>query len=236
MGAAPTAAELLALWERLARTPAPRRAVVLAGDSEGASLGELQAAALELYARTFGDRIDCADRCPDCGAGIVVEVSAAALIAAQRAAPEARGLLEADGWSLRYRLPVAADLERAAALGDAEAASAALVAAVVRESRKDGQPAGTRELPPAIAAALAERIEAEDPLSAPELAVVCPECGQSMLRPFDAPPAFLARLEAWARRTLWEVHQLAMRYGWSEADLLAMPAFRREAYLLMDAP
>ena len=42
-----------------------------------------------------------------------------------------------------------------------------------------------------------------------------------------------AELATQAKRLLREVHFLARAYGWREADILAMSARRRQAYLEM---
>ncbi len=61
----------------------------------------------------------------------------------------------------------------------------------------------------------------------------CPACGHGWLTPLDAPGYLWREIETQARRLLHEVHALASAYGWREADILAMTARRRWAYLEM---
>jgi hypothetical protein len=61
----------------------------------------------------------------------------------------------------------------------------------------------------------------------------CPSCGHEWQSLFDIAAFFWAEIAAQARRLLREVHQLASAYGWREADILAMSARRRRAYLEM---
>ena len=70
-----------------------------------------------------------------------------------------------------------------------------------------------------------------DPQADVRLAVTCPSCGTGWEVPFDAGSFLWSEVEAWARRTLLEVHQLAAAYGWSEAEVLALGPRRRQAYL-----
>jgi hypothetical protein len=48
---------------------------------------------------------------------------------------------------------------------------------------------------------------------------------------FDIVSFFWAEIGAWAQRLLREVHALASAYGWREADILALSAWRRRQYL-----
>jgi hypothetical protein len=49
----------------------------------------------------------------------------------------------------------------------------------------------------------------------------------------DVAALTLARLAAVQRRTIEEVHVLARRYHWSEAEVLAVPPRRRARYLAL---
>lgn len=232
------AGAMMRLWDSLQALPASARALAVAAPwlGSGQSLGAVQAAALTGFALSFGDRITCHDRCPDCDTALGVQLSAQALIAAQEAAPEVAGTLSHDGWTVRYHLPTQTDLARLDRASGPERMRRDLLRVTVDHVTGDTRTHPPESLPPGVVLALAERMEQEDPLAAAEMALDCPECGASWQSGFDACAVLLARLEAWARRTLWEVHQLAMRYGWSEARLLEMAPVRREAYLLMDVP
>ena len=60
-------------------------------------------------------------------------------------------------------------------------------------------------------------------------------CLSRLLAPLDRRlryGAFLwAEIHAWAQQLLRDVHTLAIAYGWSETEVLALPAARRRAYL-----
>ena len=69
-----------------------------------------------------------------------------------------------------------------------------------------------------------------DPGAQVELEVRCP-CGDSWVDELDIRSVVWADLTDWVGRTLGEVQQLAMAYGWSESDILAMAPWRRRWYL-----
>ncbi len=80
-----------------------------------------------------------------------------------------------------------------------------------------------------LAAALADA----DPLAAFAVACQCPACGAEREVDIDLDAAALARLHQRQRALLLDIHQLASRYGWSEAQVLAIPASRRAQYLAL---
>jgi citrate lyase gamma subunit len=89
------------------------------------------------------------------------------------------------------------------------------------------------ELPAeAIDAAVARMAEA-DPQADVQLDLTCPACGHRWLALFDIVPFLWSEINAWAQRTLQDVHRLASAYGWREADVLALTPWRRQVYLEM---
>ncbi|MNH45016.1 hypothetical protein D3C79_1073420 [compost metagenome] len=74
---------------------------------------------------------------------------------------------------------------------------------------------------------------AADPLVALAVACECPACGAASEVPIDLDGTALARLAARQRGLLREVHCLASRYGWSEAQVMALPPTRRAQYLAL---
>ncbi len=81
-------------------------------------------------------------------------------------------------------------------------------------------------------AAMAEAaLENADPLMRTMVAAACPECGSTTECELDAAEIALRRLQAEQARLLSGVHLLASRYHWSERDIFALPAWRRDLYL-----
>ncbi len=83
--------------------------------------------------------------------------------------------------------------------------------------------------------ALAAAMEDFDPLVSFRVHTQCPHCGYAIDTPVDLEALALDQLHRTQRALLREVHQLATRYGWSEADTLAVPAWRRAHYLRLIA-
>ena len=81
--------------------------------------------------------------------------------------------------------------------------------------------------------AVTERMSQADPQADVKLGLDCPACGHDWLVTFDILSFLWSEIETWAQRMLRDVHILARSYGWREADILAMSAFRRQCYLEM---
>jgi hypothetical protein len=128
------------------------------------------------------------------------------------------------GRELTLRLPVLSDLAGLAAASDFAAAAQLLLARCLGDS-------------PAVALdqRIRDKIESElercDPGAVLAFALDCPDCGHAWQAVIDIAPALWAEVQAAAERSLLEVDALAREYGWSEAEVLALPHARRAAYL-----
>jgi hypothetical protein len=81
--------------------------------------------------------------------------------------------------------------------------------------------------------AVANRLADIDPQADVRLAVDCPNCEHAWSARFDIGPFLWAEINTWAQRLLADIHALAFAFGWSEKEILAMTAWRREIYLEM---
>ncbi|NHB84438.1 hypothetical protein G7085_06995 [Tessaracoccus sp. HDW20] len=86
-------------------------------------------------------------------------------------------------------------------------------------------------VPDALVGPLAAALAGSDPAALIEVGLSCAECGHGWGEPLDVGGFLWREVDAWARRTLREVHALAGAYGWREADILALTPARRAAYL-----
>jgi hypothetical protein len=132
-----------------------------------------------------------------------------------------------DGSELVLRLPRGSDQRRwRDAGGDPESLAMRLIESVDGRAPEPGW-----RVPPdwieELDAALAER----DPLTVLELQLVCPSCGHTNSVAFDLEGWILHLLAEEQCRLIEEVHALAAAYHWSEADICALPPWRRSAYL-----
>jgi hypothetical protein len=86
-------------------------------------------------------------------------------------------------------------------------------------------------LPEAIVAAVSRRMNELDPQADTQIALACPECHHQWQTPLDPISYFWSEIQEWGHRILRDVHALASAYGWREVDVLALSAWRRQAYL-----
>ena len=230
-----SAGDLLAVWETAAtQAPVERALTLLAAAWPGASraelarlpLGERDARLLDLRAALFGAEVAALAACARCGERVEFALDVPGLRVA--GAPPAQGEVSAGGWTLRYRPATSEDLLAALPAPDPVRA---LAGRCLVDARRDGLPMDEALLPEEALDALSAALAASDPQAEVMLDYTCPACGEEGRTVFD-PGAFLwDELRAQARRLLMEVAELARAYGWREADILALSAARRRAYL-----
>ena len=91
----------------------------------------------------------------------------------------------------------------------------------------------TLALPDSAEELVLQVLDELDPQADVRLNLICPSCGHGWHALFDIATYFWREIDDWAQRTLRDVHTLAMAYGWREADILGLSAWRRQAYLQM---
>ena len=183
-------------------------------------VGERIAALLALEQRTTGrEAITLTLRCgrAGCGARYEIELPYAALPTSTDAPTVA--IEREDGATVVLRRPTGDDL-RAWHL-QPPASHAEMLARLAVDGQADA----------GAALRSAEALAAADPLLDFGVACVCPECGESTEREVDLEGIALQRLAARQHAVLREVHALASRYGWTEAEIFAVAAPRRARYL-----
>jgi hypothetical protein len=218
--------DILALWDRAAGRAQRQRddaLVAAAGAAPRDSIGTGNAALLALRTRLFGAPWRLRAACPTCHTDC--EFTADSAVLADGLAPPADAVpprITNGGSELALRLPTLSDLASLAATCDSAAATKLLLARCLGEA------------PPA-AQDILHRVEAElercDPGAVLSFALDCPDCGHAWQAVIDIAPALWTEVQAAAERTLLEVDALAREYGWSEAEVLALPHTRRAAYL-----
>lgn len=201
--------------------------------------GDREAALLHLRRLTFGDRLEAVIACPieACGELMEVEVAVADLFVPPARDPhrEYRASLEAEAGRLvvRFRLPTGGDLEAIAQASrvSPDAGVDALLHRCVLRVTHDGRAVALETLDDATREAISTAMADRDPQAVVELELECPACGAMLTVPFDAGAYLVQELDVRALRLLADVHALALHYHWSERDILALPANRRERYL-----
>jgi hypothetical protein len=171
---------------------------------------------------TRSDVLDQAVRCPGCREELEVSLPVTRLLDLARSAEDQSEIVvdTRDG-PVRLRRPRGSD-QRAWRQREHDDAEAGVLASLVV--------AGPTTDRSALDAALAEF----DPLTCFALDVTCPCCGARSDIPIDLEASLLVELARVQARTIRDVAALARRYGWSEAEVLTVPPWRRRIYLDLD--
>ncbi|MEP7300217.1 MAG: hypothetical protein ABI699_01715 [Caldimonas sp.] len=155
----------------------------------------------------------CAE--PGCGEGFEVEID---LVACRRPGEGSAIEFEADGETVRARLPTGADQAR----WQAERTPLHLVAASLLE---------TPTASDAVVAALDAALAAADPARELQLDLACPACAAEHRYAVDLEAQLLGAFAAEQGRWLGQIARLAQAFHWAEAEIAQMPDWRRDFYL-----
>lgn len=235
------ASDLLRAWELGQHRPTWARALLLLASAfpdtprrqlASLSIGRRNAELFALREATLGPTLNAVARCPGCRQEIEFSVGTRELIAAP---PDRWGgpdyQAEIDGFVISARAPTTLDLAAAAECGEVTRARRRLVHRCIRQARRHDADVAIGELPEEVIGAVGDLLDAADPAARIHLALACPACERAWTANFDIAAYFWAELAGQVRRILGEIDSLARAYGWSEAEILAMSPFRRQAYL-----
>jgi hypothetical protein len=235
----PPPADLLDTWERGFHQPPSRQAIALleaaapdqASDAlEGMGIGQRDAWLLSLRESHFGPRVTGIVTCRACQEQIEVDFD----IRQVRASPPASTAplsVSQSGYQVDFRLPGTGDIEPSIHDGDVETTRRAMFERCVVSAYHDGREVSAASVPSQVVDAVEARMGEADPQADIRLALNCSECAFAWAATFDIVTFLWTEVDAWARRTLLEVHMLASAYGWRESDILALSSPRRRFYL-----
>ncbi|HEX4667185.1 MAG TPA: hypothetical protein VH207_11340 [Chthoniobacterales bacterium] len=232
-----SAGKILALWETGRPQHALDRALtILAAATPGASrdtladlsVGERDARLLELRAMVLGPHAEGFAECPRCQERVEFALETGTLAPEGRASarpPDALAPheIEENGATIPFRLPTSRDLAEAVTALDS---SDTLRRLVQRCS-------GREDLPNETIETLSRAMLAADPQAEIILRLTCPACAHAWDLLFDIVEFFWKEISAQAQRLLREIDTLARAYGWTEREILNLPAQRRQTYLEM---
>jgi hypothetical protein len=240
MAVALTPADLLDAWERQVgggwsartldlldaadRDPHPR-------DWTDRTIGERDRRLMTLRRDLFGDSVVALATCPACGRETELTFSMTALADAAVSGVPADLVVTIDDYTVELRPLVVADLDLARSAADLATAHAALARSAVATATHGGRPVAVDALPMSVLEALDDRLAESDPAADILFDLGCDSCGASWDEQFDIVSFLWAEIDAWALRTLDDVHRLASAYGWTERNVLALGERRRQAYL-----
>jgi hypothetical protein len=236
-----TAAATLDLWEQADHLPLIERAIALAAAADPVSeaaavarlpLGRRDGRLLQLRAELTSRPLDATAACPACGERVEFDADADALAAmAGRAPAPVTASLEVDGFRVMWRPPDSDDVIAASAADSADDAEGVLLARCVSSAAGSDGPVDPGELPRTVRDAVSLAMADADPLAEIVISLTCPACATTFDADLDVAAFVWTELRARARRVLREVAVLAGAFGWTEAQVLALPERRRQAYL-----
>ncbi len=225
---------LLHVWEQgRQRQPLDRALLLLWACGEGAAqadelaqrtIGQRDAQLLQARIRHFGPLLEATADCPACAGRMAFSLHLDQL--AQQARPAAADVC-VDTAAGRFRLPASVDL--AQALSQSEPRQA--LARGLRVDAGAATPADHAALDEAALQSIESALAAADPAAQIDIRLQCDACGQAFDAPLDVADCLWLDVSRRAQQTLDEVHLLASAYGWSEAEVLAVPPARRQHYL-----
>jgi hypothetical protein len=227
---------LLEVWTngRTAR-PVRRTELLLAAagldPASDPTLGAVDARLLDFQEGTFGPHLDMVVDCPACRQRLELAFDVADL-RVETSAPGPREIVSDDGEvRVRFRPPTLADLGVISGTGSLDAARRLLVERCVVDARRGRDTIDAASLPDDLLGRIGEAMAEADRQADLRLELRCPECGHGWDTPFDVASFLWLEIDARARGLLSDVHALARAYGWTEAEILRLPAARRQAYL-----
>jgi hypothetical protein len=237
---ASSARDWLDVWEAAGRLSAVERPLALLRGAGTATpddalpdlpLGCRDALLLDLRAALFGPTLQSTVACPSCATVLELDVP----IASVRVEPERRESVpltfDIAGVTLNLRLPTTRDLRRVVDCPTIADARTALIKATITATSAEGASVAAEELPGGTLQAALERMRAADPQATVTAELTCPGCGTAWEADVDIAQYLWRELDHWAGQLLQDIHELASAYGWSESDVLALSAGRRQRYL-----
>jgi hypothetical protein len=241
----PSSSDLLDAWAAAAALGPSARSLALLQVAEpdvqmaelaALPLGRCEEQLLELRSRLFGRTLEASITCPSCGERLELDTRPEEFVGwpADAAAATVESVREG-GWLVRFRLPASHDLAAVEGRRDPDVIARALLGRCLIEASLDGGAMAVDEVPLALAQAVGRRMAELDPLPVAAVEVECAQCGHCWRAPVNLSGFVWAEVDAWAQRTLRQVHELASAYSWTEETVLALSPARRERYLQMVA-
>lgn len=190
------------------------------------SIGSRDAALLTLRRLTYGEQLVGFVTCESCAEQIEFDLRISDLLQQPvLTMPEASTVQTAQvqGSEIAFHAPSTLDL---LVSQQAEDTQLALLQRCIRDAPDD---ISLDDLWDALTALLDE----VDPQANISFEGVCVYCGTAFYRLFDIVQYLWREVEQSARRAFRDIHALATAYGWSQEEILALSAWRRQLYLSM---
>jgi hypothetical protein len=237
----PTIDALLAAWERgWAEPENASRVLALLGATvpeisavslADISIGERDALLLRLQEQLFGQSFHALAVCPRCKQRVELSFDASEVFEPRYSTVNEPLSLSWEEYQVQFRLPTTSDLLAVKEPTEIGRKRIMLLRRLVLHAERAGRSIAHEELPEELISRIEAAMHASDPHAEINLKLFCASCQHEWNAFLDIGSFLWKQIDAWAVRLLRDVHQLASAYGWREADILAMSAWRRHAYL-----
>jgi len=234
-----SASELLDVWEEGQRYSRIHQALLLLSRAfpekpvellAQLTIGQRDRYLLDLRSGLFGEQMVGLGQCPNCHTINEIELQIGNLRRSSPVSLPNSLSLGAEGYFIEFRLPNSADLE-SLSMARPEEMRQALLEKCLLSIQHETDACPLESLPASVVEALLSKMAQAEPQADIQFLLECSECQHHWQVGFDVVAFLWREIDIWARRTLGEVHQLARAYGWREADILTLSAWRRQYYL-----
>jgi hypothetical protein len=199
------------------------------------SVGRRDAYLLTLRDQLFGPQLASVIHCPVCNQKLEFTCYISDIRAQANTESKDQFTWREDEYEVHYRLPNSLDISALASQVDTTDEvvdiQQQLFDRCMLSITHNGEEISTNQLASSVAEKIVHQMAQKDPQADVQLALSCVACEHHWSATFDIITFLWAEINAWAIRTLNEVHQLARAYSWREADILGMSAWRRRFYL-----
>jgi hypothetical protein len=192
-------------------------------------LGRRDAALLEMRRRWFGSRLRLRADCPGCGEALEVRIDVDELVRPALDADDEFLLSDGDD-HVSVRAPTSRDVVQAMQAEGPLAQERALRQRCLRYQHS-GRLLPLDTIPKSLAEYAERELARLDEQAVVRIPVDCGVCDHAWSAPVDIVTVLWREVDTLARRHMADVHELASKYGWREADILAISARRRKFYL-----
>jgi hypothetical protein len=240
-----SAQDILSIWERGLNEHSIDRALtileVACQDMDRNKLATLTIAQrdtilLNIREEIFGPTFKGFAECPQCTENLVFTISTNDIREKEKDVTfknEHSLKLRDNGIELIFRLPTSVDLAAVLNCGEVQAARNLLVQRCLLQVKHNDERLSENKPSVEVLDRLIERMSECGSESEILIDLLCTACSHRWQVTFDIAAFLWSEIDIHAKRLMREVHILASAYKWSEADILAMSAIRRQCHLDM---
>lgn len=197
------------------------------------SIGQRDAHLLSIREQFFGSQLNGYVECPQCSERLEFSLSTQE-VRTETVSDSSEFSRRIDDLVLNFRPPNSLDLVTVLTCNDdMQKARLSLVKNCLVAAKRGEKVLSVEELSEGEIEQFATILAESDPQAEILLNFNCPNCGYEWQEILEIISFFWQEICAKVKRILQDVHTLALAYGWSESEILALSPTRRQLYLEM---